>query len=136
MFYLPPIHLQERYVKCFSTTNASCIQTSFSSSSRGPKTAVLFNPRVRKGLIPDFGRTRSPDYCLIICKVDLLYRFRVNGVFMPRVSRSSKKTRLESESLFTSYFLVKKSRKNGNLLLNVQYNKGNHYIFKSTMSRD
>ena len=59
-------------------------------------------PRVRKGLIQDFAKTRPPDYCLIICKVDLLYRFRVNNDFISRTLRSSMKTRLEPESPFTN----------------------------------
>ena len=63
---------------------------------------VPLNPQVKKGLIPDFGRTRPPDYCLIICKVDLWYTFRVNGVFMSRTFSSSMKTRLAPESPVTS----------------------------------
>ena len=41
-------------------------------------------PTGQKGLIPDFGRSRPPDYCLIIFKVNLWYRFRVNGDFISR----------------------------------------------------
>ena len=65
------------------------------ASSRGRKIVVSFNPRVKIGLIPDFGRTRPPDYCLIICKVDLWYKFRLNGDFISGTLRSSIKTRLE-----------------------------------------
>ena len=41
-------------------------------------------PTGQKGLILDFGRSRPPDYCLIIFKVNLWYRFRVNGDFISR----------------------------------------------------
>ena len=57
-------------------------------------------PTGQKGLIPDFGRSRPPDYCLIIFKVNLWYRFRVNGDFISRALKvgSRRKHNLQENS--------------------------------------
>ena len=95
------IHEHDELIFCFSLINANS-----PLACKVGKLLFRSTHGSEKGLIPDFGRIKPPDYCRMICKVDLWYRFRVNDVFLSHKLQSSMKKRLEPESPFSFQFFV------------------------------